>query len=222
MKKYDCEIVQVDIGTNEDALKNKLVFDSLKYEIMDKNTVEQNLAFIRHTYVSVCTKMYKADIAKDIRFPLNKLHEDVFVTYQYFWRSDKNICYVKEPLYIYEMNDGGITHSKYNINRLSELEGWENAAKFFEQIGFVNLKNAFLYRKQKAIKEHYTHLYIYNKGNNDKQDKLNELLEESKRIYINLKNEKIFSAKEKLGLLMFHCFPALYVHLIKLLKKFGL
>lgn len=58
---------------------------------------------------SACNKLFHHNLFKDIRFPLGKLYEDLFVVPILIYRS-KLIAHVKEPLYFYLQREGSIVH----------------------------------------------------------------------------------------------------------------
>ncbi len=67
-------------------------------------------------YVSVCNKIFRKTMFQTIRFPIRKLHEDVFVAHRLYFES-KQIGVITKPLYFYSMREGSITHKKMNIHR---------------------------------------------------------------------------------------------------------
>ena len=58
---------------------------------------------------SACNKLFHRDLFKDIRFPLGKLYEDLFIVPILIYRS-KLIAHVKEALYFYLQREGSIVH----------------------------------------------------------------------------------------------------------------
>lgn len=102
--------------------KRIIVFNNIK--IMKKMTKVQ--------YIVTWNKMYKTSLFNDVRFPLGKIHEDVFTTYKLMFNS-KRICVLKKQLYGYRFNEKGIAHADYNLRHLQELEGIQSAINFFER-----------------------------------------------------------------------------------------
>lgn len=76
-------------------------------------------------------KLYKRSLFEDIRYPLGKIHEDVFTTYLLLDRSKKTVV-IPEPLYMYRQVQNSIMHQKFNKKSLNGLEGTIERAAFIE------------------------------------------------------------------------------------------
>lgn len=72
----------------------------------------------------VWNRLYQAKLIKDILFPVNKLHEDEFWSYQVISKADK-ISYISDPLYYYRQRPGSIIHSKFSLRNLDAIEAKE-------------------------------------------------------------------------------------------------
>lgn len=92
-----------------------------------------------------CSKLYNKDCFQTIRYPVGKLHEDVFVTYLILFGSPY-IAVIKAPLYAYYQSPQSITRSKWTPKRMDVLEGRNQQIDFFRQQGFQNAlqKTSFL------------------------------------------------------------------------------
>lgn len=95
-----------------------------------------------------CAKLYHRDCFASLRFPVGKLHEDEFTTYQVLF-SCKAIPVVDVPLYGYYCNESGITQSEWSPRRLDVLEALQQQAAFFEQHGYKQLQ---VYRIRDTLK----------------------------------------------------------------------
>ena len=77
-------------------------------------------------------KLYKKDFFKTLRYPVGKIHEDEFITYQILFKTSK-IAFINIPLYYYYINNSGImkTESKYRRNDV--LEALAQQIEYFEK-----------------------------------------------------------------------------------------
>ena len=95
-----------------------------------------------------CAKLYHRSLFADLRFPLQKLHEDEFTTYRAVYAAE-SVAYIPEALYAYYQNPDGIMLSRWNPRRLHILEAFEQQIRDAEAGGLERL-----YRK--AVRD-----YIY-------------------------------------------------------------
>ena len=66
-------------------------------------------------------KLYHRALFKSLRYPVGKLHEDEFTTYQLVYQAGQ-VGVVLEPLYAYYQNPQGIMLSSWNPRRMHLLE----------------------------------------------------------------------------------------------------
>ena len=120
---------QVVCWTGEDAIKLSLDSDVL----------------ISRNWISSCCKLFKKALFQHIRFPVGKLFEDVFTTYQLYAKS-KRIVFVDEPLYFYFVNQEGITGNLSVEKRFDEYEAqWERLNFLKENCMELLYEKALLY-----------------------------------------------------------------------------
>lgn len=73
------------------------------------------------------TKLYRKELWQNVRFPIDKIYEDIRTTYRVFLNSH-NVTVIDKPLYHYRQRAGSIVRSGFNdkklewINALNELE----------------------------------------------------------------------------------------------------
>lgn len=70
--------------------------------------------------IASCGKMYHRDIFKTIRFPINKLNEDMAIIMEVI-RLNKKISVVEENLYFYRINPSSITMQKFTPKRMDVI-----------------------------------------------------------------------------------------------------
>jgi len=106
------------------------------------------------TYANIaCGKLYKKRLFSNIRFPLGKVHEDMFVTYRLLF-SNERIAFIDFPLYFYFYNVNGITQSDWTPNRLDAFYAWENQIEFFKSIQEPELTRQTVYRCMRGYISH--------------------------------------------------------------------
>lgn len=85
--------------------------------------------------ITVWNKLYKKNIWKDLRFPVNRLHEDEFVVHQVLDRS-KSFRLVDKSLYYYRVREGSITKVKNQKNILDTIEALRNRRDYYRNRGW--------------------------------------------------------------------------------------
>lgn len=99
-------------------------------------------------------KLYHKSLFKKLRYPIGKLHEDEFTTYQALYQAGK-VGLTNRVLYAYYQNPEGIMRSEWNPRRMHVLEAFE------QQIAFAKEKhNERLLKKsvEQYIYSAYEHL----------------------------------------------------------------
>ena len=91
-------------------------------------------------------KLYHRSLFKKLRYPIGKLHEDEFTTYQAVYEAGR-IGVTSAQLYAYYQNPEGIMRSQWNPRRMHVLEAFE------EQIAFAKAQGND--RFQRKIAEQY-------------------------------------------------------------------
>ena len=143
----NCQIAQCDfLMTKEDSIKLCPQRNS-KIEIC--NSIEavkrSYTGFEVVKYLLAWNKMYHKSLFDDIRFPLGKLHEDVFVSYRLYWKA-KKIAITNLYLYYYLQREGSITGQDCNIARIRDsVEALRGKAEFLREKGLIEEYNTMLY-----------------------------------------------------------------------------
>lgn len=89
-----------------------------------------------------CAKLYHKSCFEHIRFPVGKVHEDEYTTYQILFGVQK-AAVVDLPLYAYYSNPQSITTSGNKLKWLHALSAFEEQLGFFKAIG---AEKAYSYR----------------------------------------------------------------------------
>lgn len=76
------------------------------------------------------SKMYRLSLAKEICFPVGKIHEDEFTFYRYMYQA-RNIATIPHAEYCYRFNRFGITGSRPSIHDLDIVEALAERATYY-------------------------------------------------------------------------------------------
>lgn len=81
-------------------------------------------------------KLYNRELffRNQIEFPVGKLHEDTFTTYQLVYHANKAV-FISDVLYCYRVRSGSIMTSSFNLRRCAVVEATEAACRFFYERG---------------------------------------------------------------------------------------
>ena len=103
-------------------------------------------------------KLYKAELIRDIPFPVGKYHEDVFWSYQVIARA-KRVSVIDTPCYFYLQRSGSIMGEGYSLKRLDAIEAKKQRLEFLEKQFLeladkakIDLAFSCLYHGQLAMK----------------------------------------------------------------------
>lgn len=88
-----------------------------------------------------CAKLYKKKLFREVRYPINLLHEDAFTTYKILFELPV-ICFTDSPLYWYFQNSSSITHSRLTMNRLVVYDAINQQIEFFRNRKFYCAEKA--------------------------------------------------------------------------------
>lgn len=98
-------------------------------------------------------KLFLSNLFDDLRFPLDRLHEDEFTTYRAIARA-KTVALTDAQLYFYFTRPGSITHGGRSIKQfLDHVDALRGQAEFFQALGLAQvsgdcLRRAFLAQRQ--------------------------------------------------------------------------
>lgn len=155
---------------------------------------------------SVCNKMFKTELFKDIRFPYKKYYEDTFVYHELVMQTNSVVLTGKDSYY-------------YRCRRGSILDGGYSK-KYFDFIEAVYLRATFLDRNNvhEYADEAYLHLYssLVNayKNLSNREDNLNELFNVAQdrynKSFKRIMKDKHFSINQKLRFVLLRYSPKLH------------
>ncbi len=89
--------------------------------------------------VVVWSKLYKAELWKDCRFPIGKINEDNGVMLEILPKCHR-VVYSNKPIYNYRINLQGIMHTKFSIKNLDECIFFNEQCAYFRARGWNELE----------------------------------------------------------------------------------
>lgn len=177
------------------------------YNPVEKMKVlNENYRFETLRQPSVCNKMFKSILFKNIKFPLKKYYEDTFVYHELLFKANRVVLTGKDSYY-YRSRRGSIISGGYN-------------KKYFDFIEAVYLRALFLDKNNvhNYADEAYLHLYssLANAYKNIEIDEpeMKSLLEKSKvrynEIFKRIITDNHFSIKQKIRFFILRYYPKLH------------
>ncbi len=77
-------------------------------------------------------RLYKKELFEDLRFELNKIPEDVGMTFKILDKANK-ISHIDKPVYHYIQRQGSVEHKKYEIAQTGAVDFSEELIKLMEK-----------------------------------------------------------------------------------------
>jgi len=114
--------------------EDDIIYDDSSDVILSaQEAIEALLVAKDYGSVMACNKLFTADLFRksNIRFPVGKLHEDVFTTYQVYYLCDK-ISFSNCPLYNYRQRPESIMGSAFTPRRMDALDAADEILDFIE------------------------------------------------------------------------------------------
>lgn len=98
-------------------------------------------------------KLYRKELFDDVRYPVGKIHEDEFTTYELFSKSDKVVYNTGIYYYYYQRADSIMGERKMSFSS-DGLEAYEQMADFFEKRGENYILQLIRYRYLCLLKKY--------------------------------------------------------------------
>lgn len=113
---------------NEDGKKRQCTAEK-EIEIFEHDEAMHELFAQQKFECMVCLKLYRRNLFETLRFPKDKLYEDVAISLSLFDLSKR--CVVSNAgLYYYFQRNDSIVNSKFNLNKLDILEFVQNMIEY--------------------------------------------------------------------------------------------
>ena len=129
-------ILDYDGSMNEDDFKK-----SDKFELITgREAVVRHFGKDALLFNLAWCKLMRASLWKDLRFPVGKINEDVFVSH-YLLYNARTIVIIDAHLYAYYQSSSSIMRSQFTLARFDVLDGWYEGVRFFNQVAEPEFAN---------------------------------------------------------------------------------
>jgi glycosyltransferase involved in cell wall biosynthesis len=146
IKEMDSEIAVCDfvkLADEERKAKNQKP-DNVEENIYQYTNIEALKELVGNFSIQMVVawgKLYKRELFNNLRFPIGRFHEDVFITYELIYQA-KRIVLTTAPLYYYWQRADSITGAGLNRKGYIDcLDAYLGRARFFHQIGLTELSS---------------------------------------------------------------------------------
>ena len=165
----------------EDEIKAEY---SSNFNITIKPTEEAYKMGEKYLVNNACWKfLYSKPLFKDIRFPVNKLWEDVYIVHKVIFKTDKVAEIDSELYYYFQRPDSIINRNKgsnWSPEKLDRVYAYENQVEFFKHSPYTELYHRLVNRYLQVI-------------NSDLRDMFDSSVsQKEKKIYIKIFLKKLF------------------------------
>ena len=158
MEKENSDIVECSVVKFYEDGKFEKYSDNLAVTTSQTESALSGLIAENPFHQHVWNKLYKVDCLKGILFPVGKLNEDEFWTYQVFGRA-KKVSKINKTMYYYFQRSSSIMGENYSIRRLDALEGKTNRQKYIQKEypalalqAKIDLYNSCIFAYQNVLK----------------------------------------------------------------------
>lgn len=158
---------------------------------------------------NACNRLYAADIFKDLRYPVGRLYEDVFVYHKILEQIDSMVLTGKNSYY-YLIRSGSIMHTEYSIKFTDIVDAIYDRANWLDKIGQNKLADETRLFVYSQVSVAYAHL---DKNNDEHFKRLKEIKLIYNECYNKLKKSKQVSMKQKVRLFVLKNIPSLHTAL---------
>lgn len=145
---------------------------------------------------SLCNKLFKKDLFKDIAFPEGRIHEDLSTTYRLFANANK-VTYINYIGYIYVKRSNSILTSKYNKKRLDAFIGWSEILDFINE-KYPMLKDTVYACYTYACIDHMNYILNQVEHKDEKMQLLSVIRKNVNIYYKNILRNRILTKKYKI------------------------
>ena len=81
-------------------------------------------------------KLYYKQLFKDARYPIGRIHEDLFLTHLVLFKESE-IVLIDQPLYYYFINNDGLSKTPSMKKKKDAIEGQRLRLQYFKENGFL-------------------------------------------------------------------------------------
>ncbi len=198
--------------------KNPDYYVTNDYQIYDKTEVLKIILEDRKIFNFAVNKLYKKELSNQIKFPINKVQEDVGTIYKFIMNTDK-IVYTESRLYGYYIRPDSLSN---NLTKKFIFDYMELLDKRAIDLKDYNLKDYIELNRANVILGIFINVSFNKDILKDKEVKkyLNNMIKELKILYKNIKTINTKKSNILIYILLFnqnifYIFYKLYFKLIK-------
>jgi glycosyltransferase involved in cell wall biosynthesis len=113
------------VGCQLVNISDKKIFKPEKKDMVlyNQSQMIKQLFFVGGS-LSVCNKIFKKHIFEDLRFDVNKYHEDAYIVLKWIEKT-KRFVIINDGLYYYMHREDSITESDFSIKRLDLIRAYK-------------------------------------------------------------------------------------------------
>lgn len=137
----------------DEIIKESPIIDEL---LSKRQLFEKYRGPLGYYYVVAWNKLYSKKAIGNIRFPINKYHEDEFTCHLFANNCDK-IVSIANILYNYLQRSNSIMGGNFSIRRLDSIEAYGLRSVFFFNLGFFEMSN-YVFRQMVSFFNAYKKL----------------------------------------------------------------
>lgn len=126
------------VSENGEYDREVLADDDIEVNVLDEYKTWEKAAFDMG-FIMVYTKLYKAELWTNCRFPAGKIHEDNGVMLQILPQCHR-VVYSNKLIYNYRINLQGIMHTKFSIKNLDKCIFFNEQCAYFRVRGWNELE----------------------------------------------------------------------------------
>ena len=115
-------------GSKKTINENEIVEkQALKPKVIDKYNAQMAILYRKNVSSYVHGKLYKKGLIGLLRFPKNRLFEDITFVWNVVEQIER-VGVVEESLYFYRQRADSIVNQKFNVKKMDQLYFWEEVA----------------------------------------------------------------------------------------------
>jgi len=155
---------------------------------------------------NACNKLYDSSLFKELRYPVGRLYEDVFVYHRILNQIDY-MAVIEEVTYYYLKRKSSIMNMEYNIRFTDIVDAVYDRALWLDSIGKNKLANETKLFVYSQVAVAFAHL---DRNIPDHKARLNEIMQIYRECYPALMKDKSISRKQKIRIVILNRIPCLH------------
>ena len=201
LKKYDADIA---LGNMYSVNENGLINTDCSFSNEEKVLCDDEI-FLTLNRPNAPSKLYRADLYNDVRFPVGKLYEDVF-TWHKILSQVKKVALTGKVSYYYLTRSGSIMRSEYDIRFTDIIFAVKERYEWLDSIGQHKLANEMRMFVYSRVAVAFAHLNPENSEHNKKLKEIKAIYNDCYKILI----KEDVGIKQKIRLWMLYRIPSLH------------